>query len=567
MSQKISGHSWLIALAIVVGVASGLMAVIFYYLINLVNAGIDLLAGLGSARVVVYAMLGGSIVGPMVYFLAREAKGHGVPEVMQAVALKGGKIRPIVVVVKAVASAITIGTGGSAGREGPIVQIGAALGSTFGQWLNMSERRVKTLVACGAAAGIAATFNAPIAGAIFALEVILGEFTAGVFSLVVLASVAGAAVSRSILGSSPAFLVAQYDLVSNYEFLFYLIFGAIAMVVAQIYTKVLYKTEDIFDAIAIPEWIKPVLGGLLFGLFGLLLPESLGRGEEVMHSTLAGINPLEITPAFLAFALLALAKIVSTSLTIGSGGSGGVFFPGLFIGAMTGGAYGSVVHNLYPAITGGPGAYALVGMGAVFAGMTQAPITAILMLFEMTRDYRIILPLMLACGFASLLSGFYSKDTIYTLKLRRKGINLLAGRDANVLSSLKVGEIMATPVESVREEMTLGELIKIMQHSEHTGYPVVNKGGELVGIITLEDIRRTELPGRLEKKVKDVMVRKLILSHPEETLDKTLPKFTLQDVGRLPVVEKENPGKLLGIVTRTDIIKAYNKRLIQEEQH
>lgn len=563
MSHKISGHSLLIVLAIMVGVSSGLMAVVFYHLIRLVSGGITFLAILGNSRIVIYAMLGGLIVGPMVYFLAREAKGHGVPEVMHSVALKGGRIRPIVVVVKALASAITIGTGGSAGREGPIVQIGAAIGSTFGQMLTMSERRVKTLVACGAAAGIAATFNAPIAGAIFSLEVILGEFTSGLFSIVVLASVAGAAVSRSLLGSSPAFLVTKYELVSNYEFLFYLFFGLVAMVVAQFYTKVLYKTEDFFDSFTFPEWLKPVLGGLLFGLFGLLLPQSLGRGEEIMNHALAGINPLPIAPAFMGLAILAFGKIISTSLTIGSGGSGGVFFPGLYIGAMTGGAYGTIVHNAYPTITSGPGAYALVGMGAVFAGMTQAPITAILMLFEMTQDYRIILPLMLACGFASLLAGFYSKDTIYTLKLKRQGINLLAGRDVNVLSSIKVEEIMATPVETVREEMSIGDLVKIMQNSKHTGYPVTNSKGELTGIITLEDIRRMEFQGRLGKKVKEVMTKGLILTYPEETLDKTLHKFSLKDVGRLPVVESGNQYKILGIVTRTDIIKAYNKRLLK----
>lgn len=561
--RYVSAQTILILIAIAVGIASGLFSVLFYLMIRWVTGGIQLLAALGPVRVVLYAMLGGMVVGPLVYFSAREAKGHGVPEVMHSVALNGGRIRPRVVVIKALASAITIGTGGSAGREGPIVQIGAAIGSAFGQALRLSEDRAKTLVACGAAAGIAATFNAPIAGAVFALEVILGEFAASTFGLVVISSVSAAVVARAILGSSPAFIVVPYDLVSIVELNFYAVLGLAATAVAQLYIRFLYKTEDFFDALRIPEWSKPILGGLLFGLLGLLIPQSLGRGDEVMAQALKGLAPLSLSPAGLAFFVLALVKILSTSLTIGSGGSGGVFFPGLFIGAMTGGAVGSAVHTLYPGVTASPGAYALVGMGAVFAGMTQAPITAILMLFEMTQDYRIILPLMLSCVIASLVSGLYSPETIYTLKLRRRGIDLKQGKDVNILRKIRVAEAMERDVETVREDMTLGEVIVSMQRTNHTGYPVLDLTGHLVGMITLEDIRHTDLEGRLKRRVREVMTRNLAVSHPAESIEEASRRMAFRDIGRLPVVDGDRPEKLVGIITRSDVIKAYNRGLIQ----
>ena len=386
----------LVAMGVLVGLGAGLGAVAFRYLINgFMYVFFDVIGPaltpiLGPAAVVPLPALGGLIVGPLIYFFAREAKGHGVPEVMLAVAQRGGRIRPAVVVVKALASAVTIGSGGSVGREGPIVQIGSALGSTLGQVLRMSDDRIRTLVACGAAGGIAATFNAPIAGVFFALEVILGEFTTRAFGIVVISSVTASVVGRTAFGDVPAFPVPAFEVVSVGEFGLYAVLAVIAGAVGVGFTRTLYAFEDWFDAIPMPEYLKPVPGGLALGLLGMFLPQVFGVGYPAMDSALHGDYGL------LLLVILVVAKVVAVSVTIGSGGSGGVFAPSLFIGAMLGTAFGTAANLVWPGAIGPAGAYGLVGMGAVFAGAARAPITSVIILFELTGDYRIILPLMLA---------------------------------------------------------------------------------------------------------------------------------------------------------------------------
>lgn len=569
-----SSQSLLIVIAALVGVGGGLASYIFFKLIAYFTALGGRLSPLGAWRFSLYGALGGLVVGPMVYFWAREAKGHGVPEVMEAVAVKGGRIRARVAVVKSLASAVTIGTGGSAGREGPIVQIGAALGSTIAQGLRLTDDRVRTFVACGAAAGIAATFNAPIAGVFFALEIILGEFTAATFSLLVVSSVTAAAVARWLLGNHPAFVVSSYELSRPEELIFYVGLGIVAALAAQLYSRTLYGLEDIFDGQRrIPDWVKPAVGGLLFGALGALIPQTLGRGEDVIAPALAGGVPAignffaqsgsAVTVPVLILVALGLLKILSTSLTIGSGGSGGIFFPGLYIGAMIGGGFGWIVHAIYP-WTANPGAYAMVGMAAVFAGMTQAPITGIIILFEMTQDYRIILPLMLASVIATLLSARMSKETIYTLKLARRGVHLRGGRLVRVMASIHVSEAMTTNVESVRPDMPIGDVVSMMQATRHNGFPVIEGDSRLVGVITLEDIRETPLEGRLQRKVSEVMTTELVTAKPDESVEVALRRLTERDIGRLPVVAEGDPSRMVGLVTRSDVLNAYRRRLTFE---
>ncbi len=566
-----SSQYLLIAIAALVGVGSGLASYIFFRLIVYFTDLGGRLAPLGSWRFSLYGAIGGLLVGPMIYFWAREAKGHGVPEVMEAVAVKGGRIRARVAVVKSIASAITIGTGGSAGREGPIVQIGSALGSTIAQGLRLTDDRVKTLVACGAAAGIAATFNAPIAGVFFALEIILGQFTAGTFSLLVVSSVTAAAVARWLVGNHPAFMVSPYELARPEELIFYVILGVIAALTAQLYSRTLYGLEDVFDnQQLVPDWVKPAIGGLLFGALGALVPQTLGRGEDIISTALAGVMPpigaltgqagSALLVPVLVLGALGLLKILSTSLTIGSGGSGGIFFPGLYIGAMVGGAFGWVVHAIYP-WTANPGAYAMVGMAAVFAGMTQAPITGIIILFEMTQDYRIILPLMLSSVIATLLSSRMSEETIYTMKLARRGIKLRQGHLARVMASIPVSQAMTTPVSTVHPDMPLSSVISLMQSTRHNGFPVVEGDSRLIGIVALEDIRGTPLEGRLQRKVREVMTTALVVAKPDDDLESALQRMTERDIGRLPVVSADDPTRLVGLVTRSDLLNAYQRRL------
>ncbi len=389
---------YMVLVATVLGLLGGLGAVGFRLFIDAVNwaawrrapFSLDYVAGLPFWWKVAAPTAGGLIVGLITWRFAREARGHGVPEVMAAVALQGGRIRPRVVIAKLLASGICIGSGGSVGREGPIVQIGSALGSTLGQWLRIDQRRLRTLVGCGAAAGIAATFNAPVAGALFAVEVILGDFGVAQFAPIVISSVAATVVSRYFLGDFPAFEVPAYSLVHASELFAYAGLGVIAGLVAIAFTRTLYAVEDAFERVPVTPPLRAVIGGAMIGVIGIFVPHIFGVGYEAITEALHGRF------AWHFLALLVVLKILAVSITIGSGGSGGVFAPSLFIGAMLGGSVGTVVHNIWPTSTAGVGAYALVGMGAVVGAATHAPITAILIIFEMTGDYKIILPLMLA---------------------------------------------------------------------------------------------------------------------------------------------------------------------------
>ncbi len=563
----------LMGTALLVGLGAGLGAVVFRWLIDTVH---DLLFEtlpaalpfLGNWVLVVAPALGGLIVGPLIYFFAREAKGHGVPEVMEAVALRGGRIRPIVVVIKSLASSISIGSGGSVGREGPIVQIGSALGSTLGQMLRMSDARIRNLVACGAAGGIAATFNAPIAGVIFALEIILGEFSVRYFSTVVIASVTSSVVGRIAFGNVPAFAVPAYRLGSPWELLLYALMGVFAALVAVAFTRTLYLFEDLFDGWkGIPEYLKTPLGGALLGLGGLLffylnqnaglqVPGNpvafFGVGYEAMEWALLGQGTVLLLLA------LVLIKILATSLTIGSGGSGGVFAPSLFVGAMMGGAFGQAADLLFPALTITPGAYALVGMAAVFAGASRAPITSILILFEMTDDYRIILPLMLATVISTILAEYLSRESIYTLKLLRRGVRLEQGRDIDVMQGVLVGEAMSSQVDTVAVDLPLEDLQLAFAESHHHGFPVLDEQGELFGIVTLQDLGRATERGGLEgRTVRDIATRSVLTTYPDEPMWVALKRLGTRDVGRLPVVDRQNPRRLLGLIRRSDIVRAY----------
>lgn len=555
-----SKASGVVVLAVLVGTGAGYGAVLFRFLIARAHVmffdwGGVLLRGMGHYFVIVVPAGGGLLVGLMVHFLAREVRGHGVPEVMLAVSRFGGKIRPRVAAVKALASSICIGSGGSAGREGPIVQIGSALGSTLGQVFRLPEERTKMLVACGGAGGISATFNAPIAGVMFALEVLLREFTARSFGIVVLASVSASVVSRAYLGDYPAFRVPPYALVSGWELPLYALLGVLSGLGGLLFTRVLYRTEDLFDALPMPEFLKPVLGGLLIGSIGVWLPQVFGVGYDTIEIALNGHLAVGILLA------LWVAKLAATSLTLGSGGSGGVFAPSLFMGSMLGGAFGMGIHALWPHSTGQPGAYAIVGMGAVFAGAAHAPVTAILILFEMTGDYRIILPLMVAAVISALLAGRLSADSIYTLKLRRRGVKISSGREINPMDTVLVSAAMTADAETVPEDLTVPGLMSRFSKSGRHGFPVVGSHGRLTGVVTLFDVQAAAADQEADITVGDICTRKVITCLPDQTLNQALAQAGARDVGRLIVVDCQDPTRIVGYLSRRDIIAAYARAL------
>ncbi|HZV47659.1 MAG TPA: chloride channel protein [Thermodesulfovibrionales bacterium] len=495
-------------------------------------------------------------MGPLIYFLAREAKGHGVPEVMLAVASAGGRIRPRVAIIKTLASSICIGSGGSVGREGPIVQIGSTLGSSLGQLFRLSEEKIKILVACGAAGGIAATFNAPLAGIFFALEVILGEYGLKFFSSVVLSSVTATVISRTFLGNYPAFMVPSYTLASVWEIPLYFIFGFIAAFAALLYIKSVYKSEDIFNAWGVPEYVKPAIGGLGVGLIGLYFPQIFGVGYETIELALYGKIGLVLVSA------LILIKILATSLTLGSGGSGGVFAPALFIGAMLGESYGKLTEAIIPSIAIPSGACALVGMGAVFSGASHAPISAILIMFEMTGNYLIILPLMITCITSTVVVRRFSKESIYTLKLTRRGIDIDELRKSDLMSAITVSDAMVKQVITFQESVAVKDAemnIRSDASYRHRGFPVLNQEGNLVGIVTTKDILEAISEGKMEMPIKEIITKDITTCYPNENLKTALQKLGEKDVGRIPVVERENPQRLVGLITRENIIAAYHE--------
>ena len=561
-------HTIMVVLGILVGVAGGYGAVGFRYLINFIQSisygSSDELLGVIQSipwymRIAIPA-IGGLIVGPIVYFFAREAKGHGVPEVMYAVALKQGIIRKRIVFIKALVSAVCIGTGGSVGREGPIVQIGSAVGSSLGQLFNVSGNRIRTMVGCGAAAGIAATFNAPIAGSIFALEIILGEFEIASFSPIIISAVSATAISRHYLGNVPAFILPQYILHSPMEFPLYAILGIFCALVAVGFTLFLYRTEDAWDSMKFPEYLKAVLGGLIMGSMGLVFPQVLGVGYGAIDLALM------VKLSWWFMALLVLFKILATSITIGSGGSGGIFAPSLFMGAMAGGAFGSVVHSLFPSVAVSAGAYAVVGMGAVVAATTHGPLQAILIIFEMTGDYKIILPLMITCIISTLVARKLCSESIYTFKLIRRGINIRGGKEVNILSSMSVKNVMYHTVEIVPENLLLKEFAKGLPQSRSNNFVVVNDKEQITGILTFLDYYDNLFNGKVDDQmaVKDIMTPEVVTVSIEDNLGTAMEKITAGDFSILPVVSADDPLKLLGILTRRDILEAYEQAVIKK---
>jgi len=557
----------MVLVAVVIGILGGYGAIAFRFLISVFQEAfwrtsdysLAYISQLPWYVVVFTPAAGGVLVGAIIHYFAREAKGHGVPEVMEAVALREGRIRPRVVIAKALASSACIASGGSVGREGPIVQIGAAIGSSLGQLLKTGPGRLRTLAGCGAAAGIAATFNAPIAGALFAVEVVLGDFGVPHFSPIVMASVAATVVSRAYLGDFPAFEIPSYSLVHPGELLAYGVLGVLAAFVAIAFIQSLYFAEDRFDEIKLPLPAKACLGGMGVGAIALFYPGILGVGYESINNALMG------SPALTLLLPLILAKLLAVGITIGSGGSGGVFAPSLFLGAMLGASVGQVVNMLFPDATAPPGAYALVGMGAVVGATTHAPITAILIIFELTNEYRVILPLMTSCIIATLLANRLHPESIYTLKLLRRGVNLRAGQDINVLRAIKVSEVMRDKPTVVAPGMSLQGLLSLFARSNARYFYVVDDQRTLQGVITMTEVQMVMPNADL---LKDLVVASDIASNhwpgvsPSDTLDEVAGQLEGEYRHEVPVVEG---GILVGTLRIEDLLARYKQEVFKRE--
>ncbi|MFQ6612537.1 MAG: chloride channel protein [Fidelibacterota bacterium] len=558
---------FVIIFAMIIGIVSGYLAVGFRTLITLFKElfwGPDaLVAVVRSAPIylkIAIPTVGMTAVALFVFKFAWEAKGHGVPEVIDAVATKNGFIRIRVVLVKAFASAVSIASGAAVGREGPIVQIGSAFGSSVGQFFQVSTRRMKTFIGCGAAAGIAATFNAPIAGALFASEVILGDFSVTAIGPLIISSVFGTVISRSFYGDYPAFIPPSYQFLSVSEIPFYIILGICCGFAGWLFVRSLYFFEDLFDNWKISVGLKALTGGIVLGIMALFIPEVLGVGYESMSQALTG----QIS-VMLAIVLL-FGKIFATSISLSSGASGGIFAPSLFMGAVLGETLGLLFHSLYPDITASYGAYSLVGMAALVAATTQAPMTAILIIFEMTSEYSVILPLMISSIIATVITNRFLDGNIYTIKLKRRGIDIHGGAAVNILNQLSVEKIKQQMVEIVRDDAPLNELLERMSKSSQSIFYACDDRKNVSGIITQGSVRRflnhlEEIPP--DTKVKDVCNTHFISINNHVPIQEVLRLMLDSDTLAIPVLDDQ--GRLTGQVLREDILREYQDLLIQSQ--
>ncbi len=581
--------TFLVVLAVLIGAGTGLGAMAFSYLLSKTIhfyygwvQGTLHISG-GSWTLLLLPLLpasGGLLVGLITYFFAREAKGHGVPEVMDAIARRNGVIRPRVSLAKAVASALTIGSGGSAGTEGPIVQIGAAVGSSLGQVLRLPRGHLPVLIGCGAAAGIASIFNAPIAGVLFALEIFLYDFSFRTLTPVVLSSVVSATVTHALTRTDEAMLQ-----LSGFRYQFhwwelgnYVVLGVLAGLVAILYIRSLYASEDVFDIRLkrVHPALRPVVGGLLLGGLGIVLalvgpllegqPAVFGNGYPLIRMILdpasyGGGGPVQLG-LWLLLGLMA-AKLLATCLTLGSGGSGGVFAPSLFMGAALGGLFGVALRDVFGASGVNPVAYAVVGMAAVFAGSTHAFLTAIVMLFEMTHDIRVMLPVMLAATIATIVSQMTQRDSIYTQKLSRRGIRMGMVADMTLLRRISAEQLPLTEATFVRENWPLSEVIAKAAERPTAEFVVTDDAGRYRGMLVAEDLR----VALLEREAVPLLLARelaradLPLVHPQESLATLHDKFTRHDVHALPVVDASDSERIVGLVTRSALMRRYQQEL------
>jgi CIC family chloride channel protein len=534
-------------MALVVGAGAGIGAVGFRWLIFAVTwlatghqqfgqqgrIASSHLPWLGIGFFVLIPVVGGLLYGPLIQRYAREARGHGVPEVMLAVAENGGRIRPQVSIVKALASALCIGTGGSVGREGPIVQIGSAFASSLGQLVKMSESRLRIIVACGAAGGIAATFNAPLTGLFFGFEIVLREFSLDALFATVLSAVTADLVSRAFFGSAPFFAQIPHDLSIAHDssYLLIALLGVLAGLIGVGFKTFLYGLEDVADRLwkGRPEWAKPAVGGVALGALLLALPEMYGVGYPVMNQIIAGHDVLWL------IVILMVGKIVASSLTLSIGGSGGVFAPSLFTGAAGGMAFGVTAHHLFGAVVGPPAIYAVVAMGGVFAAAAQAPLTAIASVVEMTGNFTLVLPVMLAAGIAAAVSKKFSYGSIYTTKLLRRGIDIERPKATGVLQTLTVADVM--------QPLSPGEHTVLTQPATAESPAAATNATQweaLVGPVTV-----TRRPQTLMS---------------DETLEQALRQLDLYGLVGLPVLSPDR-HHLAGWMTRRDVIGAIAQNL------
>ena len=569
-SAPLGEPALLVALALVTGLAGGVGAVAFrlmirycrWFFVNLlVDRGFRFAGPAQPYLLILTPVLGLLAVGVISNHFAREVRGHGVPQILEALALRRGRIRPRVGLFGILAPAITIGARGSVGREGPIALIGAAFGSSLGQLLRLGDQYTSLLLACGAAAGIGATFNAPIAGALFGLEVVLGSWAMGALVPVFVASVTGVTMFNALWGDNLVLPSPAYHFVHPFSPVLMLLLGLLAGGVALAYTRGLHLLEEISERWKTPWPVQAVTGGLIVGLLGLALPRVLGVGYASMSEAVLGHFGLGMLVALL------LGKYVATLVTIGAGGSGGVFAPSLYLGVMLGGAFGLVAHALLPTLAASAPLYAVAGMGAVFAGAAQAPLTATVIILEMTGDYHLTIGVMAACAVSYLVYGSLARDSMYTVKLSQRGVRILRGAEVRPLQVVPVTAALTPLGPRLWADESVAQALHMLQEAQVRALPVFTRqDGHLLGVVDSTRLLEAVSEQRLAPPVGD-LVRAVPVLSPRLTLDDAMRRFALLHTELLPV--GASPADIVGTVTRDDVLRAYYDRtvLTLETQH
>lgn len=567
--------------AIVVGALAGISAVLLRYAIdfvqNLAFLGVvaatpkeenKFLVSPWGALVILVPTAGGLLIGVVRRFWAG-MRQHGVTEVMAAVQAQAGVLRAKSSLGHALVSAITVGTGGSTGREGPIGYIGATLGSSAARRLGFAPRDVKVLLGCGFAAGIAASFNTPLGAVLMALELVVPEFSTHAFIPLVLSTVVGVTVGKLFLKDQATFDVPDFVLHSGWELVAFAFVGLVCGLAAVAFIRLMTASYRAWSTLRLPEILRPALGGLLVGAIALSMfwmtgnYHVFGTGYATVTSILTAA-PEQFAGMLGLLLLLAVAKPLATSITVGSGGGGGMFSVSLYQGVVLGGLAGWGLWSLFP---GGvsPAAYALIGMAAFYAAATRATLTAIVMLTELTRDYAIVLPVMLAGVVADAVSVRLSRESLYTIKLTQKGIHYEHDRTQSPLDFLRVKDVMQRDVHTLPDSILVGEAFNRMLDLGHTGYPVVDQEGRLKGVVSRRDISLHLQGGKGATALSELMTGRRVTAYPEEPLYRARDRMHREDVGRLVVVDPQTPDRILGILTRSDLLRAEAERDVEHE--
>ena len=511
---------------------------------------------------IIIPLVGGLLVGAIGWFFRVQTRGGGITTIIQAVALKGGVISLRQTAPRDWAAIVTISTGGSLGREGAMALLASAIGSRLGRQFRLSTQQLRILVCAAAAAALAAVYNAPIGGSLFALEILIGNFALDVLGPVVVVSIISTLVFRSCMGNLPRFEVPHYEFVSSWELLFYLALGLIAGLVSLLFVRVLFGSQDLFEKLPLPRWLKPALGMTLVGCIGVFWPHVFGNGFEAVNVTLREELPLKL------LLMLVGAKMAASALTFGSGGAGGLFTPSLMVGALAGGVFGYGVHKAFPNISAEYGAYAIVGMGGVLAGMTHAPLTAIMMVFEQTNSYQIILPLMFVCVVSHFTVRALHVGSLEQESLRRRGVTLPRGPEGSVMQTLRVADIMHDEVDAVQRDAPFTAVVEWFLKTQRNWLYVIDRDQRFLGAISLHAIKnmlhQSESLGMVVAA--DLVDEKFGFVAPQDCLADTMDRFWAQNSERLPVLENATSRKLIGWISKRDLIGVYSQEILRRRQ-